>query len=383
MNLKSVTLAFALLFCLWLAPTIPSAAQQSSSDAGFDREKLTQLKRTLADLDEERQFSGTVLVADQGKIVFESSVGYSDFREEKRFDENASFRLASVSKQFTAMGIMLLKQDGKLDYDDDIRKHIPEIPYQGITVRHLLHHTGGIPDYMSLFAKHWDRETGFKNRKLAFNKDIVALIAEHKPKRLFAPGEKFAYSNTGYALLGYIIEKASGMSAREFLAERIFQPLEMEHSQVFSPERNSGLPHQVYGFTYSKRKSKPFIENDYHYLNGAFGDGGIYASARDLLKWDQALYGDKLVTQALIAEAFASGTLNDGSSTGYGFGWGIVEQSDDTVAVSHSGGWVGFRTFIYRDLRHKTVSIVLCNSASQLGKVLEVTRSLHDTYQAR
>ena len=325
---------------------------------------------------ENRIFSGTVLIAVDGKIVLEKSVGYSNVKDKTPFAEDSSFRLASVSKQFTAMGIMLLKEEGKLDFDDDIRKHLSSLPYEGVTIRHLLHHNSGLPDYISLLDKHWDPKTDNDKKKTAYNKDAVRLFSELTPKRDFAPGERHEYSNTGYVLLGSIIEAASGQNMHEFFKQRVFEPLEMKNSYAFSPDENIFNPrHRVYGFSWLDKES--FTEVDWNYLNGMVGDGGIYASARDLLKWDQALYGEKLVSQKTLGEAFTSGKLNNGKETGYGFGWVVENTKDRGLVVSHGGSWVGFRTAIERKVGRKLTVIVLSNnSTSQLDRILQAIEEL-------
>ena len=325
--------------------------------------KLNALFKRLDRAFDNRIFSGTVLIAIDGQIVFEKSVGYSNPEDSSPFVENSSFRLASVSKQFTAMGIMMLKEEGKLDFDDDIRKHLPTLPYEGVTIRHLLHHIGGLPDYMSLFSKHWDKGVADDKKKTAFNKDLVQLFSDHQPQRDFAPGERYQYSNTGYVLLGSIIEAASGQGIHEFFRERIFDPVGMNDSFAFSPDEKLFHPdNRVYGFQWSDKES--FVEVDWNYLNGMVGDGGIYASARDLLKWDQALYGDELVSRETLDEAFTAGKLNNGKDTGYGFGWAISRSKDRGLVVSHGGHWVGFRTSIERQVDRKLTVIVLSNNST-------------------
>lgn len=324
---------------------------------------------------ENKIFSGTVLIAADGKIVFEKSVGYANVEDKTRLTERSSFRLASVSKQFTAMGIMLLKEDGKLDYDDDITRHLPSLPYKGVTIRHLLHHTGGLSDYMGLFAEHWDKKADAAAKTTAFNKDLVSLYSRHKPDPDFQPGEQYAYSNTGYVLLGSIIESASEKKIQEFYKSRIFEPLGMEDSFAFSVDENQFKPtSRVLGFQW---KGDGNVANDWNYLNGMVGDGGVYASARDLLKWDQALCGEKLVSKATLDEAFTSGKLNSGKETGYGFGWLVQRSKTDGLTVSHGGQWVGFRTSIQRQVDRKVTVIVLSNnSTSHLDSVLRAIDEL-------
>ncbi len=378
----NIVLLQAVLLSQFLLPASLLIAQGQIQDAkpqvaGFDQADLDKFAKRLDSAHERRLVSGTVLIAVDGKIVFEKSVGYSNVNDKTPLAENSSYRLASVGKQFTAMGIMMLKEDGKLDFDDDITKHLPKLPYKGITIRHLLHHNGGLPDYMDLFDLHWDKEeSDLSKKKTAFNKDLVDLFAEHHPDPDFVAGERYQYSNTGYVLLGSIIESTSRMTIHDFLNTRIFEPLNMTDSSAFSPNAEVFKPaNRVFGFAYQGDGSS--VDNDWHYLNGMVGDGGIYASARDLLKWDQALYGEELVSQTTLAEAFTSGKLNSGKETGYGFGWVVERSKNKGLAVSHGGLWVGFRTSIERQVdRRLTVIVLSNNSTSNLDQVLQAIEEL-------
>ena len=343
--------------------------------ASFEAESLAKFSARLDKALENKIFSGTVLIAIDGKIVFEKSVGFASIEDKSPLTENSSYRLASVSKQFTAMGIMILKEQGKLDFDDDITRHLPTLPYKGVTIRHLLHHTGGLSDYIELFDKQWDVENDEESKKTAFNQDLVDLYAKHKPEPDFEPGEEYDYSNTGYVLLGSIIESASGQTIHEFFKSRIFDPLEMKDSFAFSVDEDKFNPaSRVYGFQW---KGDDHVANDWNYLNGMVGDGGVYASARDLLKWDQALYGEKLVSKTTLAEAFTSGKLNNGKETDYGFGWVVERSRNKGLIVSHGGLWVGFRTSIERQVDRKLTVIVLSNNTtSKLDQVLQAIEEL-------
>lgn len=311
---------------------------------------------------EDKIFNGNVLIAEKGKIIFQKSFGVADY-ETKRLLNNATiFELASVSKQFTAMGIVLLEKQGKLKYDEPISKFIPELSfYKNITVRNLLNHTGGLQDYIGLFQKNWDKS------KFATNKDIVTEFAKYKPEINFQPNEKYEYSNTGYALLGYIIEKASGKTFGDYLEANIFKPLGMKNTFVY---RSRFQPKVVENY------AKGFIENDFglivspdalgksflsYYLDGIVGDGMVNSTTEDLLKWDRSLYTDKLVNEKYKAIIFQGVKLNDGKMTDYGFGWQIAEKKEYGKIAAHSGGWAGYTTYIERNLSKDQTIIILQN----------------------
>ena len=322
---------------------------------------MKEFSSLLEDLGSQREFNGTVLIAQDGQILFEKSIGFADVNSQRKLSDSSAFRLASVSKQFTAMCIMMLKEDGKLDFDDSITKHLRELPYKKITIRHLLNHTSGLPDYMGMFSQHWDQDVPDAKKKLVFNKDVLAMFAKHKPKPSFASGDRFEYSNTGYALLANIVESTSGMPIGKFMSQRIFKPLEMKNSKAFegNDTKDSKDSNRVFGFEFM-RKGK-FGDNDHHFLNGIVGDGGVYASARDLIKWDEAWRTEKLVSKKSIDEAFKPGQLNDGSNTDYGFGWVIGKNNKGHLRVIHNGAWVGFQTYIQRETEEKKLLVILTN----------------------
>lgn len=364
-----LVIVFSILACPTVAigQATTETEQELQQKTTWSKKQTEDLTRFLESIHENKELSGTVLIADDGKTVFEHSFGWAEIGKRRQLGPDSSFRLASVSKQFTAMGIMLLAEQGKLSLDDDIRKHLPKLPYEGITIRHLLHHTGGLTDYMSLFAKHWDSDAPIGKRKLAFNRDLVALFAEKKPEIDFEPGERNVYSNTGYVLLGHIIEVASGQPVQDFFQTSVFEPLGMKDSCAFSADDRFKLTDRVHGFQYLKG-SRGHRDVDSNFLNGMVGDGGIYCSARDLLKWSEAIRKNKLVSPDMMRKAFASGKTNEGKETGYGFGWSVrYDEAGELLSASHDGSWVGFRTSIKLDFVTGRTVIVLTNSNSTSG----------------
>jgi CubicO group peptidase (beta-lactamase class C family) len=345
--------------------------------------KAAQLDSLFTQLHRNQQFFGNVLIAEKGKVTYQKSFGKADYAANADLDAGSVFELASVSKQFTAMGIMLLKKQGKLSYDDSLRKFIPELPYYNITIRQLLHHTSGLPDYMELFTGNWD------TTKIATNKDMVALLAKKKPAVLFAPGEKWEYSNTGYALLSNIIEKASGMTYGDYLQKNIFKPLGMKNTRVFRRRyEQKQLPDYAYGYVYDRSNNKfvlPDSLSEYasmvYCLDGITGDGTVNSTTGDLLKWDRALYTARLVPTEMLNEAFAPGTLNNGKKTNYGFGWVVTESQGWGKVLSHTGGWPGYNTLIERHTDNDVTIIILRNherQASFLQKAKAIIYEIKD-----
>jgi len=352
---------------LLLLSLLLSCKQQPGSPS--PTELHAQLDQLMDSLYHSGLYNGALLVSRQGTIVYDKAHGYADIFQQIPLDEHAAFRLASVSKQFTCMAVMMLKEAGKLNYDDLLSEYLPGFPYPGVTLRHLMTHTAGLPDYISLMDSLWDADKPISQRQTAYNRDAFNMLLEHRPPADFAPGDAWAYSNTAYVLLALVIEEVSGQRIQDFIEQRIFAPLGMHDSQVFSTGEDFRPTLQVRGFQIVQGDTLP---NDWHYLNGMVGDGGLYASTRDLYKWDQALYTDKLVSQATLEEAFTPVRLNNDSTYLYGFGWGISYSPEGEKMVAHGGSWVGARTYIRRELGNKNCVILLTNNSTpQLQDMLQ------------
>lgn len=317
---------------------------------------------------ERKEFNGNVLVAENGNIIFQKSFGIANEETNENLNIQTSFELASVSKQFTAMGIVQLQKDGKLLYSDLISKHIPELKhYEDITIKNLLIHTGGLPDYMSIMEESWDKS------RIATNQDVIETFEQLKPEKELEPNQEFSYSNTGYLLLGTIIERVSGKSFEEYLNEKIFEPLEMENTFVyrrrFSPKK---VNNYALGYIYSDSLKRNIVpddspEDDYIiYLDGIVGDGMVNSNVIDLLKWDRALYGNDLVSDDDKKIIFSSYPTDSGEETEYGFGWDVSEDSIYGKRVLHTGSWGGYLTLIERHIDNDKTIIQLINIENKI-----------------
>lgn len=350
--------------------TVTVCCTQSFVFGQSEQQQQHLIDSVLTAAQQKKSFNGNVLVADKGKVIFRKSYGIAEESTGRKLNPETVFELASVSKQFTAMGIVQLQKHGKLQYDDPIAKYIPELAfYKGITIRNLLQHTGGLPDYMELFEEKWDKT------KFATNDDVIKIFAQYKPDTLFAPGVKYEYSNTGYALLGAIIERVSKKTFGAYLKETIFKPLKMEHTFVY---RSRYQPQKVenYALGYvqdsvgNKTLTNTFGKEFYtYYLDGIVGDGMVNSTLDDLLKWDRALYTDKLINAAERKLIFTSGTTTDGKETGYGFGWKVSNNKEYGTIASHSGGWAGYVTYIERHVDHDKTIILLQNNSTQFTQI--------------
>ncbi|MGE5682389.1 MAG: serine hydrolase domain-containing protein [Bacillota bacterium] len=309
-------------------------------------------------------FNGVVLFADEGEVIYKRAFGYANFRKKEKLSVNSVFQLASVSKQFTAFAIMMLKEQGKLSFSDSIRKFIPGFPYENITIRQLLTHNSGLPNYMYFADDYW------QNKALPMtNDDLIGMIIKNQPKEICKPGRTYLYSNTGYALLASIVEKVSGMRFQRFMREKVFLPLGMTHTFVMDYLEKPNLKNVAMGYEPGRR------EEPESYQNGVVGDKGVYSTLDDMLKWDQALYQGKLVGKDALEEAF-SPAYKRPMPHNYGFGWRIKNASDNEKIVYHGGWWKGYRSYIVRMLGTKRTIIVLINSASHVPFHLEDLQEL-------
>lgn len=312
-----------------------------------------------------------VLVRKSSRTVFERGYGARDVRIHAKIDPNTNFRLASLSKQFTAMTIMLLVHDGKLHYDDTLATLFPDFPPYGrhITIRHLLTHTSGLPDYESLMefkASIWSAAHQIRD-------DEVLNLLKKETRGKFAPGTSWDYSNSGYVLLGLIAAKAAGKPFDQVLRDRIFNPLRMSGTLAFINHKNT-VPRRAYGYT---KEGNQVIEADQSATSATLGDGGIYSNLTDLAKWDHALRRYTLLSEAEFQNALTPVALKDGSAPHWppapgednlapgkpvscGFGW-FLDPYHGHKRMWHWGSTSGFRTGIERFPEQEVTAIVLCN----------------------
>jgi CubicO group peptidase (beta-lactamase class C family) len=309
------------------------------------------------------QPGAAVMVIKDGGIVYSGGFGYANIEENMPIDANSTFRLGSVAKQFTAMAIMVLADEGKLDYDDPVIQYIPELyKYPGVTIRHLLTHTSGVPDYYDTF----DTSEG-----MPANADMPAVLAAMDGP-MSAPGEMYAYSNPAYEMLPLVVEKVSGQSFSDFMKRKVFGPAGMDDSLIYD-RTEPEIANRVYGY---EPTADAFRLNDYHALNYLDGSGGMYATLQDFLAWDTALYGDDLVSDATLKKGFTRHTLNNGDEIDYGFGWRL-DQYCGHRRIAHNGSWVGFRTGIARFPDEKLTIVVLTNRTdgnpgSYIQKIMDI-----------
>lgn len=305
-----------------------------------------------------------VLVMQNGHIVFERGYGVTDLRTRRPISGRTDFRLASVTKQFTAMAIMLLVHDGKLQYETRLTDVFPDFPEYGreITIRQILNHTSGLKDYEDLMPKDKDYEAGRQELRQIQDAEVLELLKREKTTNS-PPGKRWAYSNSGYVVLGIVVEKVSGKRFGQFLHDRIFGPLKMSGSIAYEKGKNE-VPNRAYGHS---KESDGWHETDQSPTSATLGDGGVYSSVEDLAKWDAALQNHTLLSAAEMEPALTTVkvpqgqvTEPEGTPAEYGFGW-FLNPYRGHKRMWHYGETMGFRTAIQRFVYDRLTVIVLCN----------------------
>ena len=350
---KCAKIGLLLAASAWL-PTFPVMAESPAQ-----QEQVDHIFRVLKS---DSAPGAAVLVIKDGEAVFERGYGVADLHSRRKIDAHTNFRLASCTKQFTAVAVMLLVHDGKLHYEDRLTDIFPDFPEYGrsISIRNLLNHTSGLLDYEDLMAP----PPGTPPEEIPQIKDagVLQLLKQQKTTK-FPPGAKWDYSNSGYAVLAMVVERVSGQPFGDFLHARIFAPLDMKQTVAYEKSKNT-VTNRAYGHT---QGGGAWHEQDQSPTSAVLGDGGVYSSLDDLAKWDRALMHHTLLTAAEMKPAItpvrvADGSVRepDGRPSAYGFGW-FLNPYQDHLRMWHYGETVGFRTTIQRFVEDKLTIIVLCN----------------------
>jgi CubicO group peptidase (beta-lactamase class C family) len=333
----------------------------------------TQINQIFSPLANDKSPGVAVLVRKDGRTVFERGYGARELRSFAKIDPHTNFRLASCSKQFTAMSIMLLVHDGKLRYDDKLTDVFTDFPAYGkaITIRNLLNHTSGLPDYEDLMGAAEKRRGApiWTSTHQIQDAEVLDLLKQEAVGK-FTPGAQWSYSNSGYVVLGLVVAKISGKPFREFLRERIFAPLKMSQALAYQKGQNE-ITSRAYGHSNDANSWK---ETDQSPTSATLGDGGIYSSLSDLAKWDEALAQHTLLSEKEMQPAMTPAQLTDshepkwpansdrpeGTPVSYGFGW-FLDPYRNHARMWHYGDTVGFHTYIQRFSADRLTIIILCN----------------------
>lgn len=316
-------------------------------------EIINQTQEKLLQSLQKYRFNGTALIAVHGKIIFEEARGLANFQTKVPIVLESGFQLASASKPFTSLSIMLLKERKMLDYDDKVAKYLLDFPYPEITIRHLLNHTSGLQNYMYLVDNYWQNDKGISNQ------DMLNLVIKHNLPLNNIPGRRFEYSNTGYAVLALIVEKITDEYFGDFLQKEIFDKIGMSNSYVYNRTNLELDPNQVLGYSSVGRRSRQYYHDP---NNEILGDKSIFSTVHDLYKFTNALNNYELVDKETLDEAYAKAILSNSRSVNYGFGWRLKEDGNDNY-IFHNGAWHGFTSTITLE-PDKNITLLLLNNTS-------------------
>lgn len=344
-----------ILSTLFLLTTVLSFGQKANNE-----QRLDSLFTSLA---EQNQFNGSVLITDKGKIVYKNGKGYSNEITKEKNNTKTIFELASCSKQFIGVGIALLHRENKINYTDDITKHIPELSnFKGVTIYDLLRHTSGIPEFLGKFQMDW------KNDKIATNQDVINYYATQKDTLEFKPNSKHQYSNTNYVFLATIIERISKQKVDTYLSEKIFKPLKMNRTFIYNRRVNpKTIKNYALGYSWIKDSFVKATEDDSrigntmsYYMDGIIGNAKVNSTVEDIYKWINAIKNNTFLSKSEFDEVMKISQTSTKEDVTYGFGF-EVRKNGNEISYGHTGSWDGYITFIHYNSKNDRTIIVLNN----------------------
>ena len=337
--------------------TVPASKNQTLVITKYPKSQTENVSKKLDSvfkrINKRHDFHGSILVAKNGKLIYNNTYGYADFGKKTKLDKNSIFQLASVSKQFTAAAILILFEQEKLKLDDFVVKFFPEFPYKEITIQHLLNHTSGLSKYFWLAEHKWNKE------KAPVNSEMMNLISEHNLPLFFKPGSRFDYSNTGYFVLASLVEKISNKDYSEFLETNIFKPLQMDNSFVYRFEQDLINENQLSGYRLYKGWRHIKISGTVN--DAVTGDKNVYSTTEDLLKWINGLNSGKIISKNTLDKMYTKGKTKYGREIPYGFGFRIDDKNSEKI-IYHNGKWNGFSTSLKQYIDSDLVIITLEHS---------------------
>ena len=350
MNLKNLVLTA--LLCLTSTLCL---GQKSTNEKRLDS--------LFTALTKQNQFSGSVLIAENGKIIYKNGKGFRNEKTKEKNNSKTIFELASCSKQFIGVGIVLLHREGKINYTDDITQYIPELSnFKGVKIYDLLRHTSGIPEFLGNFREDW------KNNKIATNQDVINYYSQRKDTLEFVPNRTHQYTNTNYVFLATIIERVSNQKIESYLSEKIFKPLKMDRTFIYNRRENpKKIKNYAYGYTWIKNSFEKATEDDpkigdmtVHYLDGIIGNAKVNSTVEDLYKWINAIKNNTLLSQKEFDEVMETTKTTDNQDVNYGFGF-EVRKNENSISYGHTGSWDSYISFIHYNSANDRTIIVLNN----------------------
>lgn len=365
-RLLKITLYLLLLASLFLNCNLSSSKKDTDDSlqyypptpAVLDKNEFRRLLREISEFFDtsllNKGFNGGILIAKDGAVIYEKYQGRIDLRKKELtasgpnlITDSTSMHIASTTKTFTSIAVLRMVEKGKLSINDTLNKFFPALSYPGITIKMLLTHRSGLPNYL-----HFMSNGGWDKKKYALNEDVLNFLVTKKPDKNFSPNSRFKYSNTNFVLLALIIEKISGQCFPEYMQQHFFNPLQMNHTYVFTlRDTLSATP--------------TFYENrtywNFDFLDATYGDKNIYTTPRDLLKWDQALYTDQIISKELLDSAFSGYSFEKPSIHNYGLGWRLQLLPNGKKIIYHFGKWHGSNAAFARLPDEKVTIIILGN----------------------
>ena len=311
-----------------------------------------------------RTFNGGILIAKGSSIIYEEYKGYKDLRTKDALDEHSAMHIASVSKNFAAASVLRLIQDGKLHLDDGLSAFFPNFPYAGVTVKMLMNHRSGLPNYV-----HYMEAMGWNKKQFVTNQDVLNSLYTMHPRPEFPAGTRFSYSNTNFVLLAMIVEKVTGITYPEFLKKTFFQPLQMNDTYVFSlADTGTAIrSYNAYGGIWN-----------WDFLEGTYGDKNIYTTPRDLLKWSLAISQGQVLNQSLLDSAFTPYSNERPSIHNYGLGWRLLMLKNGKKVIYHNGRWHGSNAALAK-LTDEDVTIIIIGNRFN-SNIYNVARKAYDLF---
>lgn len=332
------------------SPPKKAVAYYPSTPKGLPEEEFQHYNNLAKDHFEKslvnRGFNGQILIAKNGTVVYEKAVGFADFRTKDSLNSNTPMHIASVSKTFTGMATLHLMEQGKLNLDDTLGKYFPAFPYEGVTIKMLLSHRSGLPNYLDYLSELKAKDTCYSNQ------DVLNSLYILKPAPLSKPDKRFKYCNTNYVLLSMIIEKITGESFPAYMQREFFTPLQMTHTFVYA-NQDTLKPTPSFEWTGRYWSPDPF--------DCTYGDKNVYTTVEDLLKWDQALYGGQLFKKETLDMAYAPYSNEKRSIHNYGLGWRMMIFPNGKKFVYHNGRWHGSNAVFVRFADEDATMIIIGN----------------------
>lgn len=312
----------------------------------------------------ERYFNGGILIAKDGVPVYERYTGFSNFHLRDSMTADTPLQIASTGKTLTSGAILKLIQEGKLGLNDLVTRYFPNFPYPEVTVKMLLDHRSGLPNYLNYMD-----QMGWNRKQAATNQDVLNTLINWHPPQAFTPGRHFNYCNTNYVLLALIIEKITGVPYPQYMKDNFFTPLHMDHTFVKTQADSATV---AYSYQLNGAPWPP------DFSDGPYGDKNIYSTCRDLLKWDQALYEGRIIRADLLDSAFTPYSNDKPGIKNYGLGWHLLMLPNHKKVIFHNGRWHGFNAAFAR-LTDEHVTIIMTGSRMNMG-VYQISKKMYNLF---